>query len=57
MPCDSAQPTEYCSTHEIRTRALAQGFITLADDGMRRVLNGTTSLEELGRVIDLTDRM
>ena len=45
------------TTHEIRTRALDQGFITLADDGMRRVLNGTTSLEELGRVIDLTDRM
>ena len=43
--------------HEIRSRALEQGFITLADDGMRRVLNGTTSLEELGRVIDLTDRM
>lgn len=43
--------------HEVRTRALEQGFITLADDGMRRVLNGTTSLEELGRVIDLTDRM
>ena len=29
----------------------------LADDGLRRVLNGTTSLEELGRVVDLTDRM
>ncbi|MBL0354265.1 MAG: ATPase, T2SS/T4P/T4SS family [Candidatus Dechloromonas phosphoritropha] len=45
------------TTNEIRVRALEQGFITLADDGMRRVLNGTTSLEELGRVIDLTDRM
>jgi type II secretory ATPase GspE/PulE/Tfp pilus assembly ATPase PilB-like protein len=45
------------TTHEIRARALDQGFVTLADDGMRRVLNGTTSLEELGRVIDLTDRM
>ncbi len=45
------------TTHEIRARALEQGFVTLADDGMRRVLNGTTSLEELGRVIDLTDRM
>ena len=43
--------------HEIRTRALLQGFTTLADDGMRRVLNGTTSLEELARVVDLTDRM
>ena len=29
----------------------------LADDGMHRVLNGTTSLEELARVVDLTDRM
>jgi len=45
------------TTHEIRTRALAQGFCTLADDGLRRVLNGTTSLEELARVVDLTDRM
>ena len=45
------------TTHEIRNRALAQGFITLADDGLRRVLNGTTSLEELARVVDLTDRM
>lgn len=45
------------TTHEIRSRALLQGFTTLADDGMRRVLNGTTSLEELARVVDLTDRM
>ncbi len=45
------------TTHEIRNRALAQGFLTLADDGLRRVLNGTTSLEELARVVDLTDRM
>ena len=45
------------TTHEIRTRALFQGFTTLADDGMERVLNGTTSLEELARVVDLTDRM
>jgi type II secretory ATPase GspE/PulE/Tfp pilus assembly ATPase PilB-like protein len=45
------------TTHEIRSRALLQGFTTLADDGMERVLNGTTSLEELARVVDLTDRM
>ena len=43
--------------HEIRSRALQQGFSTLADDGLRRVLNGLTSLEEIGRVVDLTDRM
>ena len=45
------------TTHEIRIRALLQGFTTLADDGMLRVLNGVTSLEELARVVDLTDRM
>jgi len=45
------------TTHEIRARATAQGFRTLADDGLRRVLGGSTSLEELARVVDLTDRM
>ncbi|KAF4516484.1 hypothetical protein B566_EDAN003231 [Ephemera danica] len=45
------------NTYEIRARALARGFLTLADDGLRRVRDGTTSLEELGRVVDLTDRM
>ncbi|MCL2525142.1 MAG: Flp pilus assembly complex ATPase component TadA [Betaproteobacteria bacterium] len=45
------------TTHEIRSRALTQGFGTLAEDGLRRVLDGATSLEELARVVDLTDRM
>ncbi len=45
------------TAHEIRNRARQNGFTSLADDGMRRVLDGTTSLEELGRVVDLTDRM
>ena len=45
------------STHEIRQRALSQGFRTLADDGLRRVLDGTTALEEVARVVDLTERM
>ena len=42
---------------EIRQQAQCLGFTTLADDGLRRVLDGSTSIEELGRVIDLTDRM
>jgi type II secretory ATPase GspE/PulE/Tfp pilus assembly ATPase PilB-like protein len=37
--------------------ARSPGFRPLADDGLRRVLDGSTSLEELGRVVDLTDRM
>jgi general secretion pathway protein E/type IV pilus assembly protein PilB len=45
------------TAHEVRAYALDRGFVTLADDGLRRVLDGVTSLEELGRVVDLTDRM
>ena len=45
------------TVREIRQLADHQGFVALADDGLRRVLDGSTSLEELGRVVDLTDRM
>jgi general secretion pathway protein E/type IV pilus assembly protein PilB len=42
---------------ELHKSAVAKGFRTLADDGVRRALDGSTSLEELIRVVDLTDRM
>src|SRR6266702_3203411 len=42
---------------ELHKSALTRGFRTLADDGVRRVLDGSTALDELMRVIDLTDRM
>ncbi|MCM8594716.1 GspE/PulE family protein [Accumulibacter sp.] len=45
------------TVREMRQLAASQGFTTLADDGLRRVLDGSTSLEEVGRVVDLTDRM
>jgi type II secretory ATPase GspE/PulE/Tfp pilus assembly ATPase PilB-like protein len=45
------------SSREIRSAARAKGFRSLAEDGIRRVLEGDTSLEELTRVVDLTDRM
>ncbi|GBG01132.1 type II secretion system protein E [Azospira sp. I13] len=45
------------TAREIRNEAARQGFRPLADDGLRRVLDGSTSLEELSRVVDLTDRM
>jgi len=45
------------TAREMLTAAMAKGFRTLADDGIRRVLDGSTSLDELMRVIDLTDRM
>jgi type II secretory ATPase GspE/PulE/Tfp pilus assembly ATPase PilB-like protein len=44
------------SQHELRRHAMHSGFITLADDGLRRVFEGATSLDELRRVVDLTDR-
>jgi general secretion pathway protein E/type IV pilus assembly protein PilB len=42
---------------EIRTLAFEKGFVTLADDGVRRILEGYTSLAEVTRVIDLTNRV
>ncbi|MFC5300203.1 GspE/PulE family protein [Azospira restricta] len=45
------------SAREVQAAARARGFRTLADDGLRRVLDGSTAIEEVGRVVDLTDRM
>ena len=46
-----------CSTRELLNKALAGGFRPLADDACRRVLDGTTSLDEISRVVDLTYRL
>jgi type IV pilus assembly protein PilB len=45
------------STRELLNKALAGGFQPLANDACRRVLDGTTSLDEITRVVDLTDRL
>ena len=45
------------TTSELTTAATARGFRTLADDGIRRVLEGVTTLEEISRVVDLTARL
>jgi len=45
------------STRQIREAALAKGFRPLATDGIRRILQGVTSLAEVGRVVDMTDRL
>ena len=42
---------------EIRADASSKGFRTLAHDAVSRVLLGQTSLEEISRVVDLTDRV
>ncbi|MDM5180330.1 ATPase, T2SS/T4P/T4SS family [Massilia sp. DJPM01] len=45
------------SLRELKATARAAGFRSLVDDGMRRVLEGATSLDEVARVVDLTDRL
>ncbi|STR27615.1 Type II traffic warden ATPase [Janthinobacterium lividum] len=45
------------SSRELKNAARAGGFKGLVDDGMRRVMEGVTTLEEVGRVVDLTERL
>lgn len=47
----------HATTFDVRQYIRQTGFQTLAHDGVRRVLEGTTSLEEVSRVIDLTARL
>ncbi|MDP1659930.1 MAG: GspE/PulE family protein [Methylotenera sp.] len=42
---------------ELQKLAFDKGFVTLAEDGVRRILEGYTSLAEVMRVIDLTSRL
>ena len=45
------------TSYEIQKTAISTGFIPLSEDGLRRVRDGSTSLEEISRVVDLTDRI
>ncbi len=42
---------------ELYNLAISKGFQPLSEDGIRRVLEGITTLDEVSRVIDLTDRL
>ena len=44
------------SIRDIKHAALEGGFRPLAQDGIRRILQGATSVAEVSRVVDLTDR-
>ena len=41
---------------ELRAAAVSKGFQSLADEGLRRILDGNTSLAEVSRAVDLTGR-
>ena len=45
------------TAREIRKVALDTGVSPLVEDAVRRVLDGSSSLDEISRVIDLTDRL
>lgn len=45
------------SLRELGEAARALGFRSLADDGLRRVVEGVTTLAEVARVVDLTQRL
>jgi type II secretory ATPase GspE/PulE/Tfp pilus assembly ATPase PilB-like protein len=42
---------------EVKNMAIAKGFYQLVDDGIRRVIDGSTSLDEISRIVDLTGRV
>jgi general secretion pathway protein E/type IV pilus assembly protein PilB len=41
---------------ELRAAAMAKGYRSLSEEGLARVADGTTSLTEVAREIDLTAR-
>jgi len=45
------------TVRELTQAACARGFVPLAEVAIRRVLDGTTSLDEVSRVVDLTERL
>jgi type II secretory ATPase GspE/PulE/Tfp pilus assembly ATPase PilB-like protein len=44
------------TTRELRTLALSKGFRPLAEEGVSRVLDGSTTIGEVARAVDLTGR-
>jgi type II secretory ATPase GspE/PulE/Tfp pilus assembly ATPase PilB-like protein len=49
--------SHHASMRDLKNHALEKGFRPLAQDGIRRIIQGATSLTEVSRVTDLTDRM
>ena len=45
------------TARELREAALSKGFQTLADAGIRRIIEGTTTIAEVSRTVDLTGRL
>lgn len=47
--------TQHASLKVMGEHLRQHGFVSMAEDGMRRVRQGITTVEEVGRVVDLTE--
>ena len=47
--------TQRASLKVLMDHVLRNGFVSMAQDGLRRVRQGLTTVEEVGRVVDLTE--
>jgi type II secretory ATPase GspE/PulE/Tfp pilus assembly ATPase PilB-like protein len=47
--------TQRASLKVMTDHVKKRGFVTMAEDGLRRVRQGFTTVEEVGRVVDLTE--
>jgi len=47
--------TQRASLKVMMDHVVRQGFVSMAADGLRRVREGITTVEEVGRVVDLTE--
>ena len=47
--------TKNASVNEMNDHAVARGFVSMAEDGLRRVRDGLTTVDEVSRVVDLTE--
>ncbi len=47
--------TQRASLKVLMDHVLSNGFVSMAQDGLRRVRQGVTTVEEVGRVVDLTE--
>ncbi|MBS1197547.1 MAG: type secretion system protein [Proteobacteria bacterium] len=47
--------TQHASLRVLSDHARERGFISMAEDGMRRVREGVTTVDEVSRVVDLTE--
>lgn len=47
--------TQRASLKVLTEHVRKKGFVTMAEDGMRRVREGLTTVDEIGRVVDLTE--